>query len=217
MQKKTKKAAVELQFYKNIPERHRPKNLMQLDDGIQYERVTGIHPASQEDWDKVWKVGVKTFWLGLDCELTDSFYTWCGKYQTCREDLYKELHPVRLLHGCPRAEHIIIEHDGQVVFISPHEPEIVCREWDEAYLLMSIVTLWESWTRSWSVDHFRNGMRPELIPPFEVTDVHKMFLLSHWRRERGLSHRIKSAIFPLLEKDWNHVDLRATMIEMVCE
>ncbi len=222
MQKITEKAQVEYDFWNNIPEKHRPKMILLSEDRIQYERVVGQHPTLQEDWDKIWKAGVDHFWLGLDLTHTEDFLVWSRENQVTQVlDWTSNAHPTRLLHGCPRAEHIVMEIEtGFPVFISPHEPEIFCREWDEAYLLMSIVTMWESWTRNWSVDHIKNGMRPEIIPPFEVTDVHKMFLLAHWEKEvrnGKVTFGMAKAILPELKKDWSPVDLRAKIMEMIAK
>jgi len=221
--KKSEKSEIEYRFYNNCPENHRPKRIFRVLNEIRYDRVTGRHPTNQKDWDLVWKTGCKHFWLGMDVEPEETFVPWCEK-QTGREVLWRNLHPTRILHGCPRAEHIIIEGEHPV-FISPAKAEIVCREWDEAYLLMSIVTLWESCTKNWSVEHFKNGMRIDVVPPFEVTDVHKMFLLSHWEKQYNL---LKNIRFPLktdhyqqkviaeLQKNWHPVELRAKIVDMLC-
>ena len=209
MIKTTEKAKIELEFYRNCPEKHRPKEIYKVDEGIQYEKVICRHPTSQEDWNRVWKVGCNIFWLGLDVSSKEEFEDY-GIRHGCK---IKDVHPVRILHGCPRAEHIVMTDD--ICFISPREPEIVCREWDEAYLLMSMVTLWESWTRRWLVDSFRS-LRPELVPPFEVTDVHRMFLLHHWENERSaISEKTSNDVISELKTDWEPVALRALMIEKV--
>lgn len=223
MQKMTNKADVELEFYKNCPEKHRPKDIYKIDGGVQYERVYGPHPTSQQDWNRVYKAGVDALWLGLDMSPQEDFIKWglSGKWDQTHIKWTQHAHPVRILHGAPRAEHIVMA--DEVVFISPAKVEIVCREWDEAYLLMSIVTLWESFTRGWLVDGFRQGFVPELSPPFEVTDVHRMFLLRHWEQELQASNHSVSiyekihGVLEELSKDWTPGDLRERMVEIVCE
>lgn len=217
----TSKADDELLFYRNCPVEHRPKGIVTIEGGLAYYRESARHPTTQSDWDKVYKAGCDAFWLGLDVCLPGEWITFLETQK--RMDLrYEDFHPVRILHGCPRAEHILMTED--ICFISPRKAEVVCREWDEAYILMSIVTLWESWTRNWHVQSFKDGFRPEIVPPFEVTDVHKMFLLRHWKAEITRTEHLRSKvtfmierdfIIKELEKDWNPVDLRATMIEKV--
>jgi len=77
---------------------------------------------------------------------------------------------VRIVHGAPRAEHILMTDD--VCFISPAEAGVVCREWDEAWMLASIITKWESWSRKWPCEYVE--------PPFEVTELHLMLLQAYW-------------------------------------
>lgn len=222
MQKMTTKSEVEMEFYRNCPEKRRPKDLFHIDGGIQYTRVIGRHPTSQKDWNRVWKAGVDSFWLGLDVSSRVELEIFCKAHTLTIYDKTKviEFHPVRILHGCPRAEHIVLNEE--VIFISPARAEIVCREWDEAYLLMSIVTLWESFTRGWLVDNFKSGLIPDLRPPFEVTDVHRMFLLAHWEHELQASNHNANTygkihgVLEELSKDWTPGDLRERMVEIVC-
>lgn len=218
----TSKADDELLFYRNCPLEHRPKGIVTIEGGLAYYRESARHPTTQSDWDRVYKVGCNAFWLGLDVCSESEWYNWLIDNNINRDlSLYQYIHPVRILHGCPRAEHILMTEN--ICFISPRKAEVVCREWDEAYILMSIVTLWESWTRNWHVQSFKDGFRPEIVPPFEVTDVHKMFLLRHWENEIKRIERLitksfktkRDIIMDELEKDWNPVDLRATMIKLV--
>lgn len=123
-----------------------------------------------KDWAKVHALCCRALWGGLECDDPKDF---CKEYDV---PLISVVRPVRIVHGRLRSEHIIMPG----VFLSPGKPELLCQEYDEAGMLMSLVTLWETATRHW---HPTNA-----DIPFEVTKDHWILLYCHWKREQSTEY-----------------------------
>lgn len=85
----------------------------------------------------------------------------------------QDLTPVIMTHGDPTLENILFTQ-RRMIFIDPGWSRLECREIDEAKMLQSLLTFWETIKRGWAP-------KKHSIP-FEVRTSHIALLASHWYR-----------------------------------
>lgn len=174
-----------MEFYRLCPPPNRPATINQIDlSSYEYSRTPGRFCTLTSDWEDVHSLCCRALWGGVLCEDPTEF---CKKYDV---PLISMVKPVRIVHGRLFASHIIMPG----VFLSPGKPELLCQEYDEAGMLMSLITLWETATRHWTPCNAKI--------PFVVTKNHWILLYCHWKRQ--ISTEYGEYVMAKIAKGWDH-------------